>query len=217
MAGLTSPQPAKARTEPKRAVPKRRATVLLQDPQPHRWTRAEYYKMGELGLLPEKNVELIEGEIIEMSPVHSPHVTAVMIANETLRMAFGKGWIVREEKPLSLGTNSDPQPDLAIVVGKLRDYAKAHPRTAALVIEVAESTLAYDRKQKASLYAKAGIQDYWIINLVHCQVEVYRRPMVDEVAPYGFSYGELSIFKTGDKVVPLAKPKIKITVADLLP
>jgi Uma2 family endonuclease len=215
----TSPQIAKAKTAPKRALPKRhaRAAVLEQEPQPHRWTRADYYKMGELGLLPEKNVELIEGEIIEMSPIHSPHATAVTLLNEVLREVFSKGWVIREEKPLSLGTNSDPQPDLAVVAGKVRDYAQAHPDTAALVIEVAESTLSYDRKRKASLYAKAGIQDYWIINLVNQQVEVHRRPIADKDAPSGFSYGELSIFKDGDKVAPLAKPKAKIAVADLLP
>jgi Uma2 family endonuclease len=160
---------------------------------------------------------LIEGEIIEMSPVYSPHVTGVTLTAEVLRAAFGKGWVIREEKPLSLGLDSDPEPDLAVVSGKPRDYKDAHPTTAALVIEVAESTLGYDRKQKASLYAKAGIPDYWIINLVHRQVEIYRRPLTDATAPYGFSYGGLSIFKEGDVVAPLAKPKAKIAVVDLLP
>ena len=173
--------------------------------------------MGEAGLFEGKRVELIEGEIIEMSPIHSPHVTSVTVLDDVLRAVFGKGWVLRVQAPLSLGINSDPQPDFAIVTGKARDYKDAHPTTAALVIEVSETTLGYDRKQKASLYAKAGIQDFWIINLRHRQVEVYRRPIADETAVYGFNYGELSIYKDGDKVAPLVKPKAKMAVTDLLP
>jgi Uma2 family endonuclease len=214
--GKTSLAPeARNGKAPRSPEPRDGKAQLAPEPHPYRWTRTQYYQMGEL--LAGKRVELIEGEIIEMSPVYSPHVTGVMLTDEVLRAAFGKGWVIREEKPLSLGADSDPEPDLAVVPGKLRDYKDAHPTTAALVIEVSESTLGYDRNQKASLYAKAGIADYWVVNLVHRQVEVYRRPIADAAAPYGFSYGELSIFKEGDTVAPLAKPKVKIAVADLLP
>lgn len=176
-----------------------------------------YYKMGELGFFDDKRVELIEGRVFEMSPIYSPHATSVTLAGEVLREIFGRGWIVREEKPLSLDANSDPEPDIALVAGKARDFKDAHPTTAALVIEAADSSLSYDRNHKASLYAKAGIADYWIVNLQDRQIEVHRRPIADANAEFGFSYGDKMIFKEGDSVKPLAKPKVSIAVADLLP
>ena len=189
---------------------------LSADPKPYRWTREEYYKLGEVGIFADKNVELIEGEVIEMSPIYSPHMTGVTLADDVMREVFGKGWVVRVQGPLSLGTDSDPQPDVAVVAGKTRDFRNAHPATAALVIEVADSSLAYDRKQKASIYAKAGIADYWIVNIPDKQLEVYRRPIADKKAKYGFSYAETLIFRKDDVVKPLAKPKATIAVADLL-
>lgn len=195
------------------ATPQQHLTI---QPRPYRWTRKEYYELGKLGFFGDKNVELIEGEVIEMSPIYSPHATAVTLADDVLREIFGKGWVVRVQAPLSLGTDSDPQPDAAVVAGKTRDFKDAHPTTAALIIEVAASSLAYDRKQKGSLYAKAGIADYWIVNVEEKQIEVYRRPLADEKAEYGFIYAETLIFKKGDVVKPLAKPKAVIAVADLL-
>ncbi len=190
---------------------------IIPEPRPYQWTREEYYKMGELGFFDDKRVELIEGRVFEMSPIYSPHATSVTLAGEVLREIFGRGWVVREEKPLSLGTNSDPEPDIALVAGKTRDFKDAHPTTAALVIEVADSSLSYDRNHKASLYAKAGIADYWIVNLQDRQIEVHRRPISDANAEFGFSYGDKMIFKEGDSAKPLAKPKASIAVADLLP
>lgn len=189
----------------------------LAEPAPHRWTREEYYKIGELGFFDGKRVELIEGEVIEMSPVYSPHVTSIVVTADVFRLAFGKGWVIREEKPISLGESSDPEPDIAIVAGKARDYKDAHPTTAALVVEVSDSSLTYDRNEKASLYAKSGIKDYWIVNLQDRQVEVYRRPIADDSAEFGFSYATKMIFKEGDSVTPLARSKAKIAVSDLLP
>ena len=190
---------------------------LSADPKPYRWTREQYYKLGEVGILPDTNVELIEGEVIQMSPIYSPHATSVTLADDVVRDVFGKGWVVRVQLPLSLGTNSDPQPDVAVIAGKVRDFKDAHPSTAALVIEVAVSSLDYDRKQKASLYAKAGIKDYWIINVEGEQLEVHRRPIADTKGEYGFIYAQTLIFKKGDVVKPLAKSKVVIAVADLLP
>jgi Uma2 family endonuclease len=190
---------------------------LNADPKPYRWTREDYYKLGEVGILTNKNVELIEGEVIEMSPIYSPHMTGVTLADDVMREIFGKGWVVRVQGPLSLGTDSDPQPDVAVVAGKTRDFRNAHPSTAALVIEVAVSSLDYDRKQKSSIYAKAGIKDYWIVNVQDEQLEVYRRPIADGNGEYGFIYAQVLILKKGDVVKPLAKPKAIITVADLLP
>src|SRR5262249_31704863 len=96
------------------------------------------------------------------------------------------------------------------------DYTD-HPTTALLVVEVSDTTLAYDRHRKASLYACVGIADYWIVNLVHNQVELYRSPAADSAQPYGFRYADATIRRPGDTVSPLAKPKARVKVADLLP
>jgi Uma2 family endonuclease len=190
---------------------------IVPEPKPYQWTRDEYYKMGEIGFFNGKRIELIEGKIIEMSPIHSPHATAVTLCDEIIRETFGRGWVVRVHNPLSLGGDSDPQSDVAVVAGKTRDFKETHPTTAALLIEVADSSLIYDSESKASLYAKSGIADYWIVNLQDRQVEVYRRPIADENAEFGFIFADKMIFRESDSVKPLAKPKASIKVADLLP
>jgi Uma2 family endonuclease len=190
---------------------------LTPEPKVHKWTRDEYYKMGEMGLFEGKHVELIEGEVIEMSPINEPHATSVTLVDDKLHEVFSKGWVIRIQAPLSLGEESDPQPDAAVVVGQARDFKAAHPTTAALVVEVADSLLAYDRKEKASLYAKAGLADYWILNLQNRQLEAHRRPQTDANAEFGFSYAEVLIFEETDSVTPLSAPKAIIAVADLLP
>jgi Uma2 family endonuclease len=94
------------------------------------------------------------------------------------------------QTPLAFDPDSEPEPDLAVVVGTPRDYRAHHPTTAVLIMEVSDTTLAFDRRQKGSLYARAGILDYWILNLNRRMLEVYRSPIADPVAPYGFSYSE---------------------------
>ena len=106
---------------------------------------------------------------------------------------------------------------VAIIAGDLRDYKDAHPTTAILIVEVAEALLAYDRTEKASLYAKAGIQDYWVLNLINRRLEVRRTPIVDPTQPFGSGYASLTILTETDFVTPLAMPQAKIAVADLLP
>ncbi len=181
----------------------------------HRWTKDEYYKLAELGFFQEKRVELIDGEIIEMAPMKSPHATSVSLLNSELRKFFDKGFNVRSQLPLSFGKANEPEPDLAIVKGEIRDYAKSHPKKAELVVEVSDATLSYDRNRKASLYAENKIQDYWILNLNGRCLEVYRKPKKDK--KIGFIYSERTIFTEEDTVSPLADPKAKIKIADILP
>ena len=110
------------------------------------WTREEYYKMAEAGILgPGERVELIEGEIIAMTPQDTPHAVAGSLVDEVLRTAFGTGFHVRSQRPLSLGLESEPEPDAAVVRGAARDFLKAHPTTAVLVVEISHTTLAFDR------------------------------------------------------------------------
>jgi Uma2 family endonuclease len=189
----------------------------LAEPQVHLWTRDEFYQLGEFGLFKDRPIELIEGRIIEMSPMGAPHIALVTIIGDILREVFGSGYFIRGQGPLDLGELFQPQPDIAVIAGKARDYIKNHPTTAVLVIEVAESSLAYDRTVKTSLYAKAGLADYWIINLIDNQLEVYRQPGADPNARYEVSYGETHILTPGDTVTPLARPEARIAVADLLP
>jgi len=187
-------------------------------PQPRLWTREEYYKMVEAGVLrPDERVELIGGRIIAMSPQNSPHFTAVCLVEDVLRTAFGPGHVVRVQGPLDVSPSSQPEPDIAVVQGHARDYSRAHPTTALLVVEVSESTLAFDRGEKASLYASAGIPEYWVVNLVDRQVEVYRDPVPVTGQPYGYGYRSCTHYFAVDTVAPAAMPQSAITVADLLP
>ena len=184
------------------------------EPTPRRWTREEYYRMGELGFFHGQRVELIEGEIIVLSPQNWPHSSTVDRVGEVLRRILGIGFWVRTQIPLNLGT-SDPELDVSVVLGRREDYSD-HPTTAVLIVEVSDSTLAYDRSRKASLYARAGIADYWIVNLVDKQLEVRRDPRPDPSQYYGHGYASVTILVPPAVVNPLAAPQVSLAVADLL-
>ena len=186
--------------------------------QVRRWTRQEYDKMVECGIFPPgERVELIDGEIIEMSPQKSGHATAIRLTEEALRLAFGAGYDVRVQMPLALDPLSEPEPDVAVVRGSPRDYRDAHPASALLVVEVADTTLSYDREQKGSLYARAGVADYWILNLSEGRLEVFRDPIAMAQARYGWIYRTVGYYTAGEQVSPLAAPQAVVPVADLLP
>ncbi len=125
---------------------------------PHRLlTVDEFDRAWAAGVYgPEERLELIDGEVIQkVSPQESPHATGTNLCAEEMRAAFGKGYHVRIQEPLLLGHRTKPEPDVAVVVGEIRDYAGQHPTTAALVIEVSDSTLKFDSARKAALYADA--------------------------------------------------------------
>jgi len=187
-------------------------------PSPRLWTREEYYKMAEAGVFrPDEHVELIGGRIVTMSPQNSPHATALTLTAEELRTLFAAGYVVRTQLPLDLSPSSQPEPDIAVVRGNVRDYASAHPTTALLIVEVSESSLRFDRGEKASLYASAGIPEYWIVNLLDRRLEVYRDPVPMTGQPYGYGYRTGTHYFAADVVTPLAAPQGVIKVADLLP
>jgi Uma2 family endonuclease len=123
---------------------------------------------------------------------------------------------VRNQAPFNPGGDSAPMPDLVVVPGGPRDYPE-DPTTALLVVEISETTLAIDRKRKASLYASAGIGEYWIVNLVQRQVEVHRGPVADASQPSGHAYADVQIVRSTEHLSPLAVANVKIPVADLLP
>jgi Uma2 family endonuclease len=189
----------------------------VEAPRSLRWTRDEYRRMAQAGFFLDRRVELIQGDIIEMSPQDPPHAAAVRLLDYALKRIFREGFLVCVQSPLSLGLDSDPEPDLAVVKGGPRDYLGSHPDTAVLIAEVSDSSLEYDRARKGALYAEAGIQDYWIINLVDRQIEVYRKPHRDRTSAFGFGYAERAVSSPGESIVPLALPGAAIPVAEILP
>jgi Uma2 family endonuclease len=190
---------------------------LAENPKIIKWTKKEYHYLAELGLFEGRRTEFLEGEIIEMPTMNTPHATALTLTDEVLREVFSKDFIFRNQMPLDFGKDFEPVPDIAIVKGKARDFLGSHPQTADLIIEVSDTTLRYDRNRKASLYAVCGIQDYWILNLKKRTLEVYRQPIEDDNTFYGVGYAEKLTFGEKDSVSPLAKPDAKIKVADILP
>ncbi len=185
--------------------------------EPRRWTRKEYAQLGEAGILDDDPVELIGGDLIVSEPKGTSHATAVRLAAHALRAVFGAGWIVCVQDPVALDDESEPEPDVAVVRGELRDYRHQHPSEAALIVEIAESSLDFDRRRKGSLYARAGVRDYWIVNLVAARLETHREPISDASAPSGWRYRVVESLAPPASVSPLAKPEASIAVADLLP
>ncbi len=135
---------------------------------------------------------------------------------EALRAAFGRGWEVRGQGPLALDEDSEPEPDLALVPGSFRDYPTGHSSRPVLAVEVIESSLALDREHKGSLYARAGLADYWIVNLPERALEVSRDPELDPAAPFGWRYRSVTVLGRGASVTPLVLPGRRIAITDLL-
>ena len=191
--------------------------VSVTPPQVHRWTRHEYHRLAELGFFEGRRVELIEGQVIDMAAMKSPHAVAIDLVDAALKAVFGNGFYIRQQKPFVVSDISEPEPDVAVVQGSIRDYAEAHPTAAALLVEVADTSVSYDRTFKGSLYAKAGVAEYWIVNLVKRQLEVYRQPVADEQATYGWHYANVSTYQPGQSVAPLNATDQQVAVEDLLP
>jgi len=191
-------------------------TEPLESPKPHRFTRDEYYRLADMGMFQDQRVERIFGEIVDMAPQNNPRYLSISLAAKELERVFSHGYWIRPQGPLSLGDDSDPEPDIAVVKGAMRDF-KDHPTTALLVVEVSDSTLRFDRTIKAALYAKQGIADYWLININGKNLEVRRNPIQDSTLPTGWKYATLLVFDVTDDVAPLARPEAKIRVASMLP
>ena len=187
------------------------------EPKIIKWTKEEYHSMAELGFFEGKRTEFLEGEIIEMPTMKSPHATALELVYDVMRDVFSRDFAVRSQSPIDLHEEFEVVPDVFAIKGNARDFRSSHPKTADLIIEISDTTLSYDRNRKASLYAKFGIQDYWILNLKNRTLEVYRRPSEDDNIYYGFGYAEKLTFDEKSEVSPLAAPAAKIKIADLLP
>src|SRR5690349_7732204 len=182
-----------------------------------RWKRTEYERLVGLGIFEGEPIELIGGQLVVAEPQHPYHTSSLNAVEYAIRASLPFGWLVRTQSPVSLDEESEPEPDLVVVPGRPSDYRAAHPSAApVLVIEVAESSLTFDRLQKGSLYARAGVHDYWIVNLVDRLLEVYRDAIADASAPYGWRYRSMTSLGRADVAVPLAFTSSRIAVADLL-
>lgn len=149
-------------------------TAILQEPvQRKRFSVADYHRMGEAGIFGEDDrVELIEGEIIEMTPIGSPHGGRVKQLNRLLAQAVGERAVIAVQDPVVLGERSEPEPDLALLRPRADFYTESHPRPPDvwLLIEVADTSLAFDRDVKVPLYARHGIPEVWLVDIEHRQV-----------------------------------------------
>lgn len=193
-------------------------TMANYEARTRRFSRAEYEKLIDLGVFqPGEAIELIGGELMVAEPQSAAHYTAIQKTAKALEAAFGPGWAVRTQGPIGLDDDSEPEPDVAVVPGGPDDYGRAHPSRPALTVEVVESSLAVDRQHKGSLYARAGLPDYWVLNLVDRVLEVYREPALDAAAPFGWRYARSEVFDATARVTPLAAPGSSIPVSHLLP
>ena len=177
-----------------------------------RFTTAEYHRMAEAGVLTEDDrVELLDGEIVAMSPIGSRHSGTVNRLNMLFAQRLGSRAIVSVQNPIVLDDYSEPQPDLAILAARADYYVGAHPRPAdvLLAIEVMETSGSYDRALKLPLYARRRLREVWLVDLAGGAVDVHRRP-----SPSG--YRERQRLALGDRIAPLAFPRMKLQVGELL-
>jgi Uma2 family endonuclease len=181
--------------------------------RPRRFTVHEYYRMLEVGILREDDrVELIQGEILPMSPKSISQVAGVRRTSKRLEKILGRRAFIRAQEPIHLDDSSEPEPDVVVAQPSETAYEDHHPTPVELyaVIEVADSSFAKDRDQKAPLYAEAGILQYCILNVRDRELEDYRDP-----SPRG--YRSFRVYTARDRFNLVAFPEIEIKVADLLP
>ena len=172
----------------------------------------EYYRMAEVGILHEDdNVELIEGEVIEMTPIGGRRAACVDRLTKVLVQRVGDAAIVRVQGPIRLSDNTEPQPDVALLRLRTDFYAEAHPtpEDVLLIIEVSETSLEYDREMKVPLYARAGIPEVWVVDLAGEKVHTYSRPIDG-------SYGDTRSAGRGGSIVPQALPSLALNVDNVL-
>jgi Uma2 family endonuclease len=178
----------------------------------HRFSVKEYYRMAETGVLkPDARVELLNGEIIDMSPIGPFHGGLVNRLTRLFNKLSKGRWLVSSQNPLRLDDHSEPEPDAMLLKPVTDDYTSRHPQPedVFLLIEVSDTTLDYDRENKLPAYGRAGIAEVWIVNLADLTIEVYREP-------HFTGYGSKTVLRAGDQATPQAFPDVALDVAELL-
>jgi len=194
------------------AVPTNPETVASV-PKKRRFTVAEYYRMGEVGILgPDERVELVEGEIIVMPPIGPGHADSVDNFIDIFAVHAPDRYRIRIQNPIHLDDGSEPQPDVALLRRRPEGYAAAHPTPAdvLLVIEVVDSSLDFDRSVKAQVYGRAGIPETWVRNLPEDCIERFTEP-----GPEGYAHH--TVHRRGETLAPVSLPDLELPVDELLP
>jgi Uma2 family endonuclease len=164
-----------------------------------------YHALGEQGLI-KQNTELLRGVIIEKTRKSPGHVYVTTLLYELIRAAVGPRLVVRKEDPLTLA-DSEPEPDIAVVADSPDDYGRAHPRTALLVVEVAVSTVEVDR-EKAGIYAEAGVAEYWLVLADSATIEVFTQPE-------GPAYRTRRVVRRDETLASTALPELRVSLEKL--
>lgn len=193
------------------------ATEVDATPKTRRWTRIEYERLVELGVFEGERLELLDGLLAVREPQGSRHSAAIRAVLDALRAALGNAWQIDSQLPIALDDDSEPEPDAAVVPHDAERYRRGHPGPPVLVVEVAESSYRVDHNYKASLYARAGVPEYWIVDVVRETVEVHRAPAPSSSATHGWRYRSVETLRPPATVSPLIAPSTSIRVADLLP
>ncbi len=182
--------------------------------RPLRWTVEEYHAVRERFTKRGLKTRLIDGVILEMPMSDPVHDLGVLLADYLFKAIFAVGHVVRVQLPLNI--NTDPEPDLAVLVGDVRTHQRS-PRNAVLVLEVANSSLDEDLGYMAELYAAAGIPDYWVTDMPGGRVIVHRQPVPDAAAKYGHRYAAVTVLARGQSLAPLGLPGRPVAADELLP
>jgi Uma2 family endonuclease len=178
----------------------------------HAFTVDEWHRMGEAGLFgDDARMELLDGEVIEMAPIGSPHAGGVNRLNHLLTSALGAQALVAVQNPVVLDDRSEPQPDIAVLQPRPDDYSRSHPTPSEilLLIEVSDTTLAFDRDIKAPQYARTGVPEYWIVDLAGDQVMVMREPS-------STGYRDIRSLGPGNELSMGALPGVLFEVSQIL-
>jgi len=183
-----------------------------------RWTRVEYDRLIDLGVFqPGERLELLDGWLVVREPQSTGHSSAIRRVLAVLRRTLGDAWQIDSQLPVALDDLSEPEPDVFVVAKDPNDYREAHPSHPLLIVEVAESSYRIDHEYKASLYARASVPEYWIVDLVHEAVEIHREPVESQDARYGWRYRSVETLRPPGSVAPILAPDRVVLVADLLP
>ena len=188
-------------------------SAQIDHPKRHLVTAQEYLRMGETGVFaPDARLELIDGEIFEMAPIGPPHAGAVITLSRLLILRAGEQAAVSVQLPVIAGELSVPQPDFALLKPRRDDYSTAHPQRGdvLLAIEISDTTLRTDLRIKVPLYARAGIPEYWVVDVKERAVHVFREPGLE-------GYRKTVVAKGEDELTPVELPGMHLRVAEIFP